>query len=105
MTKNGFLGNQCICHGDFGNLEILKGLSNKHKNDSFIWNYLDKLCDDFSLNKKNNCGDGGQMELLGLFMGYSGFGYQMLRFYDWKNAPSVLCLETPNTLNYELHEK
>jgi type 2 lantibiotic biosynthesis protein LanM len=105
LVKNGFLGNQCICHGDFGNLEILKGLSNKHENDSFIWDYLDKLCDDFSLNKKLNCGDGGQMELLGLFMGYSGFGYQMLRFYDWKNTPSVLCLETPNTLNYELHEK
>jgi type 2 lantibiotic biosynthesis protein LanM len=105
LFKNGFLGNQCICHGDFGNLEILKGLSDKNENDSFILDYLDKLCDDFSTNKKFNCGDGGQMQLLGLFMGYSGFGYQMLRFYDWENTPSVLCLETPNALNYELHKK
>lgn len=105
LIKNGFLGNQCICHGDFGNLEILKGLSIKEENNNYIWNYLDKLCDDFSENKKFNCGDGGQMELLGLFMGYSGFGYQMLRFYDWENTPSLLCLETPNALNYELHEK
>lgn len=105
LINKGFLGNQCICHGDFGNLEILKGLSSKNENDSFIWDYLDKLCDDFIKNKKLNCGDGGQMELLGLFMGYSGFGYQMLRFFDWENTPSVLCLETPNTLNYELHKK
>lgn len=105
LINKGFSGNQCICHGDFGNLEILKSLNNDLETDTFIWNYLDKLCDDFNINKKFNCGDGGQIELLGLFMGYSGFGYQMLRFYDWENTPSVLCLETPNSLNYELHQK
>lgn len=43
------------------------------------------------------------MELLGLFLGYAGFGYQMLRFYDWEDTPSILCLETPKTKNNELH--
>lgn len=104
LLKKGFLGNQCICHGDFGNLEILRALNDEKEIDDYVWNYLDKLCDEFSENKTFKCGDGGQMELLGLFMGYSGFGYQMLRFYDWKNTPSVLCLETPNTLNDELHQ-
>jgi type 2 lantibiotic biosynthesis protein LanM len=103
LLNNGFSGNQCICHGDFGNLEILKAMNTELSTESFINNYLDKLCDQFSVNKNFKCGDGGQMELLGLFMGYSGFGYQMLRFYDWENTPSVLCLETPNSLNHEMH--
>ncbi|WP_291284901.1 type 2 lanthipeptide synthetase LanM [Flavobacterium sp.] len=104
IFKNGLLGNQCVCHGDFGNLEILKALDNEGS-DHYVWGYLEKLCDKFTEKGRFECGDGGQMDLLGLFMGYSGFGYQMLRFYDWEKCPSILCLETPNSLNYELHKK
>ena len=42
-------------------------------------------------------------EQLGVLAGISGMAYQMLRFYDWENTPSLLCLETPKNMNYVLH--
>ncbi len=103
IMNNGFFGNQCICHGDFGNLEILKAMGESPETENFVYDYLNDLCDSFDKSGHFKCGDGGQMELLGLFMGYSGFGYQLLRFYNWQNTPSVLCLETPNSFHHELH--
>lgn len=104
IVKNGFHGNQSICHGDLGNLEILKAinLATDYKNDN-IYQYLNELINHYKDGKKFIYGDGGEMELLGLFVGSSGFGYQMLRFYNWEETPSILCLETPQNLNNELH--
>ena len=39
------------------------------------------------------CGDDNRNSQVGLFMGFAGIGYQLLKFYDWKNIPSILCLE------------
>ena len=98
ILKNGFLDNQCICHGDLGNLEILKIINNYEKDfqlNNHIYNYIHSLCLQYEKGIKFQCGDGGKMELLGLFMGLSGFAYQMIRFYNWDETPSLLCLETP----------
>ncbi len=106
IITRGLQGNQCVCHGDLGNMEILMAVNNylnDNKSNNNIYNYLNKLCDSFDKGLKFNYGDGGRMELLGLFMGFSGIAYQMLRFYNWENTPSILCLETPKKLNNELH--
>ncbi len=39
------------------------------------------------------CGDDNRNSQVGLFMGFAGIGYQLLKFYDWNKVPSILCLE------------
>lgn len=89
--------NICICHGMAGNLEVMYCISNIIKNKSYtttVNNYLYTLVDRVLNNEPLTCGDDSDRELYGLFMGLSGLGYQFLRFYDWKNVPSLLFLET-----------
>lgn len=89
--------NICICHGMAGNLEVMYCISNLLNDKSYksiVYNWLYTLADNV-LNKESLiCGDDSDRELYGLFMGLSGLGYQFLRFYDWKNVPSLLFLET-----------
>ena len=90
-------GNICICHGMAGNLEVMYCISNIINNKSYITtvnNWLYTLADRVLHNEPLICGDDSDRELYGLFMGLSGLGYQFLRFYDWKNIPSLLFLET-----------
>ncbi|MDR2207061.1 MAG: hypothetical protein LBE36_13005 [Flavobacteriaceae bacterium] len=99
---------QCICHGDLGNLEILLAIAYRNKDDdtlNIVNNYLKFLCNEFLENKNFIYGTEGKTDILGLFLGKAGFGYQLLRFCDWENVPSVMCLEIPNNLNKILHEK
>lgn len=90
-------GNICICHGMAGNLEVMYCISNIINNKSYtttVNNWLYTLADRVLHNEPLICGDDSDRELYGLFMGLSGLGYQFLRFYDWKNIPSLLFLET-----------
>lgn len=90
-------GNICICHGMAGNLEVMYCISNIINNKSYrtiVNDWLYTLVDRVLNNEPLICGDDSDRELYGLFMGLSGLGYQFLRFYDWKNIPSLLFLET-----------
>lgn len=108
LLRKGLHANECVCHGSLGNMEILLALSTK-LNDlntkNSIYQYLNELSE--SIIKDINVirhGVEGKTEVVGLFTGIAGISYQFLRFYDWKNTPSVLCLETKNYLNQILHE-
>lgn len=89
--------NICICHGMAGNLEVMYCISNIIKNKDYtrtVNNWLYTLVDRVLNNDSLICGDDSDKGLYGLFMGLSGLGYQFLRFYDWRNVPSLLFLET-----------
>lgn len=102
----GIGGNQSLCHGDLGNLEILRGVNNFLKNNdsiNFVENYLTNLAFQYKNSKKFKTGEDGEIPLINLFMGLAGIGYGFLRHYDWENTPSVLALETPYSLNTYIH--
>jgi type 2 lantibiotic biosynthesis protein LanM len=99
--------NQSICHGDMGNLEVLYAIS-RHRNDlqmqDKIYNYLYLLSLEFlNYGKRFKSGTNSRNAPLGLFKGLAGFGYNLLRFYDWQNTPSVLILENDISKNDGLH--
>ena len=109
IIERGLYKNESICHGGLGNAEILYGIGIKLNDDEIknkVLSYISWLCNNIEndLSFFENGAD-GKTEILGLFMGNAGFAYQLLRFYDWKNTPSVLCLETIHSLNKLLHEK
>lgn len=99
-------GNQCICHGDMGNLEMLYAIG-KYFEDKSILKIVDQklkiISDQINIGKKIKCGDDSIEQLMGLFTGITGIGYQFLRFLDWENVPSLLCLEHCNNLHSILH--
>ena len=108
IIEKGLHANECVCHGSLGNMEILFALSTRVEDidtKNNIVHYLnilsEKIIDNISVIRN---GVEGDTEILGLFTGLTGTAYQLLRFYDWENTPSILCLETKNYLNKVLHE-
>ena len=83
--------NLSVCHGSLGNLEILHLLLTP--NDTEVFRWVNSIAIEISNGKDIICGDDNRNSQVGLFMGFAGIGYQLLRFYDWKNVPSILCLE------------
>lgn len=107
IQQFGLGNNHCICHGDFGNLEILRALS-LYLHDRDLENrvsvHVGKLIDNANADVKWRSGmPGREIDLLGLFMGLAGIGYQLLRFFDWENIPSVLFLESPEVKTKYFH--
>ena len=90
--------NLSICHGSTGNLEVLKSISNhiaREKPRYIGW--INTISKYISSGEDIVCGDDNRNSQVGLFMGFAGIGYQLLRFHDWKHLPSVLCLEIAPT--------
>ena len=83
--------NLSVCHGSMGNLEILHLLS--VQNDTKTYKWVNSIAIEISKGQDIICGDDNRNSQVGLFMGFAGIGYQLLKFYDWKNIPSILCLE------------
>ena len=86
--------NLSVCHGMLGNLEIQKAIYsyfNINKYNSNSWEYA--IINEISHNRELLCGDDNYDSLVGLFMGVSGIGYQLLRFTHWSKCPSIMCLE------------
>lgn len=88
----------CLCHGKSSDIEILKAYNSilkdpviERKISSDISTLTEKL---LSNSFQMIYGDGTKMEMIGLFLGLSGIGYLLLRIHDWKNMPSILCLES-----------
>ena len=88
-----------LCHGDFGNLELLL-LLNERKSDENISKIIDRVAKSIILNVRENSynwksGIPGREETLSFMVGISGIGYQLLRIYN-RNIPSILTLEVLN---------
>lgn len=95
-TRNKSLGNNTtLCHGDLGNLEILY-FASKILNDvelkkdcerAFQW-----LVDNVLVKRwKGNSFRG--TDNLAMMIGLCGYGYSVLKFYDFDQIPSILYLE------------
>jgi len=94
---SGFGYNQCLCHGDLGNLDLLLEAAR-------VW-------PDSSWGKEANrlaagihnaisrdgwlCGNPLAVESPGLMTGLAGIGYQLLRCAEPARLPSALCLAPP----------
>lgn len=87
--------NQCVCHGDLGNLEILR-IIGETMNDCSISEYAVECANAIALRVINEeelvYGDGSILPTIGLFLGKAGIAYQLLRFAHWESVPSVLFL-------------
>jgi lantibiotic modifying enzyme len=88
------------------NVEILKACDNyfnqtKYKDN--VKDFLDKMTTQIIDGKNLNVSETGNVNLTGMFIGKAGIGYQLLRFFDWENIPSTLCLETPLFYYKTLH--
>ncbi|WP_019638036.1 type 2 lanthipeptide synthetase LanM family protein [Paenibacillus fonticola] len=97
IKQSGFGKSLCLCHGNFGNVEILVQMAQ-------LLNLQDlgiqatqmalKLVHNFDVNYwKNDLSN--NMESLGLMNGISGIGYSLLRFHN-PNIPSILSLQFPD---------
>lgn len=90
--------NLSICHGSMGNLEVLKSISSQFFRERICCTeWINAIARYISNGKDIVCGDDNRNSQVGLFMGFAGIGYQLLRFHDWENVPSIICLETAPT--------
>ncbi|WP_224367799.1 type 2 lanthipeptide synthetase LanM family protein [Hyalangium versicolor] len=93
----GFGGNHCLCHGDFGNLEVLvlaaQALANPElarERDRLAASIVDSLDRVGVL-----CGVPAGVETPGLMSGLAGIGYALLRLAEPARTPSLLSFEPP----------
>lgn len=108
ILSKGLNNSHCLCHGDLGDLEILRALltGQPAENDTraTIRTYLKQYIAQASQGKQFRCGTGGDLELLGAFVGKAGIGYNLLRLAEWEHIPSLLCLESPLLNEACLHQ-
>lgn len=94
QIKKRLNGNLSICHGAMGNIEILRALENYGID---IDCDLSLCCKNIIRSIQNKaslwCGDDNHDSLIGLFMGITGIGYQLLRLYSWDSIPCIMCME------------
>lgn len=91
----GFGDSHCLCHGDFGNLEMIMSAADylddsqlREKGERRAMQLL-KSIDEYGY----RCGSAKDRELLGLMLGLAGIGYGLLRLYNPQTVPNVLILE------------
>ncbi|MGK7904134.1 MAG: type 2 lanthipeptide synthetase LanM family protein [Hormoscilla sp.] len=93
--ERGFGLNHCLCHGDLGNLELLRSAGEIIP---FTENQIDRLTATIveSMNKHGwLCGTLLGVETPGLMIGLAGIGYGLLRLASPDRVPSVLLLAPP----------
>lgn len=94
-------GNLCICHGTLGNIEMLKAIiSALNDNSDIVTLWVQSIIKYINSGGEIFCGDDNVNSQIGLYMGISGIGYQLLRFLDWKNVPSIMALEISPSISY-----
>lgn len=93
----GFGSNDSLCHGDFGNLELLVraqelGYAGEWENALEV--HSSRLV--ARIGKEQwRCGVPGGVETPGLMTGLAGIGYELLRLAAPERVPSLLALEPP----------
>lgn len=85
-----------LCHGVFGNLDILLDISQKYP-DILSLTKIKELALYYLQKDKTQSVIQGMKErgLIGLMIGVSGVGYSLLRLHNPNKVPSVLTLELP----------
>jgi lantibiotic modifying enzyme len=95
---NGFGGNHSLCHGDLGNLELLREAA--HAFPGSTWGAQVERITARVLSGINKdgwlCGNPLAVESPGLMTGIAGIGYGLLRCAEPLRVPSVLTLAAPN---------
>jgi type 2 lantibiotic biosynthesis protein LanM len=93
----GFGGSQSLCHGDLGNLELVRE-AGRLLGDTALASEADRLAARILARIEAGdlrCGARPKTESLGLMVGIAGIGYGLLRAAWPTRVPSVLLLETP----------
>jgi type 2 lantibiotic biosynthesis protein LanM len=93
-AMHGFGGSHCLCHGQFGNLELLMrfGTEFPDRSQSSLWRHAaQRLLEEGQ--KGWRPGGIAEHDLLGFMTGMAGIGFALLRIADPRNTPSVLMLE------------
>jgi type 2 lantibiotic biosynthesis protein LanM len=93
----GFGFNHSLCHGDLGNLELIRE-AGRALGDPELIAEADRLAARILARIESDgprCGANARSEIPGLMTGLAGIGYGLLRAADPEGEPSVLLLETP----------
>jgi type 2 lantibiotic biosynthesis protein LanM len=93
----GFGFNQSLCHGDLGNLELVRE-AGRVLGDADLTDEARRLAARILTRIEDagpQCGAGVRTEVPGLMTGLAGIGYGLLRAAWPDRVPSVLLLETP----------
>ena len=89
--------NHCLCHGDLGNLDILRYAAQRA--DVRWWDEIGTRLAAETLSTITqggcSCGTGSSLEAPGLMVGLAGIGYGLLRLAYPERVPSVLVLAPP----------
>jgi type 2 lantibiotic biosynthesis protein LanM len=95
-ANEGFRTGHSLCHGSFGNLELLHVAARRRASPA-LQTQVSQLCaallDDAGANGWR-CGNPAVVETPGLMTGLAGIGYQLLRLAEPERVPSVLLFET-----------
>ncbi|MBO9131336.1 type 2 lanthipeptide synthetase LanM family protein [Bacillus sp. 165] len=95
--KEGFGGSHCLCHGDFGNADVLLTAGMELENQEWIEKAL-KYGTSALLESKArgwSCGIPQEDETPSLMIGMAGIGYGLLRLAHPEIVPSILTLGSP----------
>lgn len=95
VVEKGNINSDCLCHGKFGNLELLM-LEDENNNFALhkdISLKLIKIIKDS--NGKWKSGIPQDERMFTLMLGEIGIAYQLLRFYTCYKVPSILMLDVP----------
>ncbi len=96
-TAHGFGGGHCLCHGDFGNIELFVKAATV-LGDNQRLEEARRLTGSILADQAARgwlCGVPGGVETPGLMVGLAGIGYELLRLANPLQVPSVLLLEPP----------
>jgi lantibiotic modifying enzyme len=93
-SLRGFGLNHSLCHGDFGNLELLLAAGRALNREDLIAEANRRVCVLLRSIEKQGylCGTPHGVESPGLMTGIAGIGYELLHFAEWHRVPSVLTL-------------
>ena len=103
--NQGFGDNQCLCHGDLGNLDLLL-LAFQIVNQPELISQISAITNQVlhQIHQHNfYCGVPLAIETPGLMTGLAGIGYGCLRLAHPSKIPSVLLLEPPHTNSHPLN--
>jgi len=95
--NQGFGDNQCLCHGDLGNLDLLL-LASKIFNQPELTSHTSPIASQIlnHIHQHNfYCGVPLAIQTPGLMTGLAGIGYGCLRLAHPEKIPSILLLEPP----------
>ena len=95
-NKDTIHNDDCLCHGNFGDIELLLQVYNKSKDENIKSIIYKKLSNIFSFKKELNkfrLREIPQFKDLGLFTGMTGIGYELLRLRSPERIPNVMMLE------------